>query len=191
MYCLWLDDRSLNSFETLQYVSSTCKCAPVRHSLLCNTLEFPLSNWCFWEWLICIKRLKTIMANYTKCFYSLKRFWWFSINRDNILKGLYNMYWFRWYFGDIHVSDILVCKLFSFRLSQLRIDRMARVKQIRSNFHDIAYDDDDDGFFPFCRSWWPWWWGGLFVVKVMSRRQNNLWTIKYDCQVCIPSFIFV
>ena len=131
------------------------------------------------------------MANYTKCFYSLKRFWWFSINRDNILKGLYNMYWFRWYFGDIHVSDILVCKLFSFRLSQLRIDRMARVKQIRSNFHDIAYDDDDDGFFPFCRSWWQWWGGGLFVVKVMSRRQNNLWTIKYDCHVCIPSFIFV
>ena len=183
MIVVWIVLRHFN-------VSSTCKAASVRHSLLCNTLEFPLSNWCLWEWLICIKRTKTIMANYTKCFYSLKRFWWFSINRDNILKGLYNMYWFRWYFGDIHVSDILVCKLFSFRLSQLRIDRMARVKQIRSNFHDIAYDDDD-GFFPSCRSWWQWWEGGLFVVKVMSRRQNNLWTIKYDCQVCIPSFIFV
>ena len=39
-------------------------------------------------------------------------------------------------------GDILVCKLFSFRLSELRIDRMVRAKQTRSNFQD---DDDDDG----------------------------------------------
>ena len=41
-------------------------------------------------------------------------------------------------------GDILVCKLFSFRLSQLRIDRMVRAKQTRSNFQDDGDDDDDD-----------------------------------------------
>ena len=42
-------------------------------------------------------------------------------------------------------GDILVCKLFSFRLSELRIDRMVRAKQTRSNFQDDDDDDDDDG----------------------------------------------
>ena len=163
MIIVWIVLRHFNVF-------STRKGASVRLSLLCNTLEFPLFKCgCLWAWLLCIKRAKKSWLIIQNVFILWIDFGDFPLNRDNILEGLHTLCWFRWYFGDIHVSDILVCKLFSFRLSQLRIDRMARVKQIRSNFHDIADDDDDDGFFPLFLSWWQLWWGGLFVVKVMSR----------------------
>ena len=50
-------------------------------------------------------------------------------------------------FDDIYSckqGDILICKLFSFRLNQLCIDRMVRAKQTRSNFQDDDDGDDDD-----------------------------------------------